>query len=216
MKSLFHFRIFYAAVDGDVQYLGVADPDGGNERRLVEFDGFVYFVASPDGSRVAFQAIGGQSPGGGVQAAAPGVLASATLAQPATTGLSVLDVGTGDITNVSANPEIAFFWSPQGDRLLSLGVATGADLGRLRWQVWEDGGSFTTDPFVPSVTMQRDYFPFFDQYAKSMTLWAPDGSAFAYAGTGPGGSAGIWVQSVEEGVDPVRVADGSFVAWSPN
>lgn len=210
-------QVFYVAVDGDVQYLAVADRDGGSERRLVEAGGFIYFVVSPEGDRIAFESIGDPNPDTGVQAFGPGVLAaSAPAAQGAGAGgLSVLDVASGDITSLSADPEIAFFWSPQGDQLLSLGIAEGDEPGGLRWRIWDGEDTFQMPAFLPSVTMQRDYLPFFDQFAKSMTLWAPDGSAFAYSGTGPGAASGIWVQEARPGVDPVRVGDGDFVAWSP-
>jgi TolB protein len=47
---------------------------------------------------------------------------------------------------------------------------------------------------LPSPTFAQEYLLFFDQYAQSMTLWAPDGSAFAYPGPNEAGEAGIWAQ----------------------
>jgi Tol biopolymer transport system component len=58
----------------------------------------------------------------------------------------------------------------------------------------------------------RDLVPFFDQYAQSMTLWSPDGTAFAFPAA-VNGEAGIWRQDLSGG-DPIRVAGGSWVAWS--
>jgi Tol biopolymer transport system component len=54
--------------------------------------------------------------------------------------------------------------------------------------------------------------PFFDQYAQSMTLWSPDGEAFAYPAM-TGGIPGIWIQDID-GTDPIRLTDGSWVSWS--
>jgi TolB protein len=48
-----------------------------------------------------------------------------------------------------------------------------------------------------------------------MTLWAPDGSAFAYAGTNEAGETGVWIQPAVEGVDPVLLGAGVFASWSP-
>ena len=63
--------------------------------------------------------------------------------------------------------------------------------------------------------MLLEYLRFFDQYAQSMTLWAPDSSAFTYAGVSESGEDGIWVQSLAEGAAAVRVAPGVMATWSP-
>jgi hypothetical protein len=81
--------------------------------------------------------------------------------------------------------------------------------------VWKGGSSFTTPRFYPSETFARDYLEFFQQYAQSMSLWAPDGSAFTYAGSNEAGASGVWIQPATEGAEPVLVADGVFAEWSP-
>jgi hypothetical protein len=59
----------------------------------------------------------------------------------------------------------------------------------------------------------RDYAPFFTQYAQSTTPWAPDASAFAYPVQDPSGRGLIVVQEV--GGEPIPVAEGVYVTWSP-
>ena len=54
-------------------------------------------------------------------------------------------------------------------------------------------------PVQPDRALGRDYLAYFDQFALSISLWAPDGSAFAYAGGDSLENAGIWVQKVEGG-----------------
>ncbi|MGZ8612903.1 MAG: hypothetical protein ACXWX0_11620, partial [Actinomycetota bacterium] len=61
----------------------------------------------------------------------------------------------------------------------------------------------------------RDYLRFFEQYAQSMSLWAPDGSAFTYAGTNESGETGIWIQPAQPDVEPVLMTGGVFASWSP-
>ena len=61
--------------------------------------------------------------------------------------------------------------------------------------------------------MLQDTFPFFPQYAQSLSFWAPDSSAFAFAGQVEG-QGGIWVQDLAED-SPTMVSDGTWVAWSP-
>ena len=122
----------------------------------------------------------------------------------------VLDLADGTQHEVTAEPAAGFWWSPDGSRLLVLGIE---DEG-LRWRVWDGTSLQDFASFVPSGTFLRDFLPFFDQYARSMTLWAPDGNAFAYPAIDDGGTARIWVQRLD-GSEPRPVADGVWAAWSP-
>jgi hypothetical protein len=83
----------------------------------------------------------------------------------------------------------------------------------VRWGVWSGGRVVTNGPYQPSQTFGSEYLPFFDQYAQAFTPWAPDGSAFAFAGV-IDGTAGVYVQPADGG-PPTRVSDGEFVLWSP-
>ena len=149
---------------------------------------------SPDGRRVAFQ-----------------VLQDQTLVTP----LSVIDRKTGAIERVATEYSPAFFWSPGSAKLLSMVPEVTGERVWFRWGVWEDGSSFTTGRFVPSLELSRDYLQFFEQYAQSMSLWSPDGSAFVYAGENESGESGVWIQPATQDAAPVRVADGVFASWSP-
>jgi len=79
----------------------------------------------------------------------------------------------------------------------------------IRPTVWAVDGT-TTDyaEFLPSVVLVRDMFPFFPQYAQSMSYWSPDSTAFVYAA-----DDGIRVQELNRAT-PSRISDGSWVAWS--
>ena len=85
----------------------------------------------------------------------------------------------------------------------------------FRWCVWDGADTQALGRVIPSDTFLRDYLRYFDQYARSMTPWAPDSSAFVYAGEGEDGTRGIWVQSVTGEHLPRRVADGVYAGWSP-
>jgi WD40-like Beta Propeller Repeat len=186
--------LIYVAESGGRQQLVAYDL--GTQRRevLARFEGTIMFVVSPDGRRVAFQVIDGQN-----------------LATP----LSVMDRKTGKIERVATEYSSAFFWSPGSTKLLSLVPKPTPERLWFRWSVWEDGSSFTTGRFVPSVEFSRDYLPFFEQYAQSMNLWSPDGSAFVYAGQDESGASGVWIQPAIPHTAPVRVADGVVASWSP-
>jgi Tol biopolymer transport system component len=184
----------YASQAAGGQRLVAYDLDADRREALVRFDGTITFVVSPDGRRVAFQVVRDQ-----------------TVVVP----LSVLDRRTGSIERVSTGFAVAFFWSPTGNKLLSLLPELAEDRYWFRWGVWEGGSSFTTDRFTPSLEFSREYLRFFEQYAQSMSLWAPDGGAFVYAGSSEAGETGVWIQPASSDTAPVLVADGVFATWSP-
>jgi TolB protein len=180
-------RELYVARQGADQTLVVIDH--GDRTVLRRFRGGALFEPSPDGARVAYRldALDGTD-----------------------TGVYVQDLSGGPATRVTRADTLAFFWSPAGDRLLLLtGDPNG---GPFRWRVWQGHERFVGDTFVPSPTFLRDYLPFFDQYAQTITPWAPDGSAFAYAGLHEGES-GIWVQPLAG--RRRLIGDGAFVTWTP-
>jgi len=182
-------RTVYDRAHGSEQQLVVAD---GNARHVLEtFTGSIAFEASPDGSRLAYRID----------------------RSGASDGVYVQPVDGGNHTLVTHGGAPAFFWSPTGDQLLLLTV-TGTGSSRVaRWSVWSRGRLTTSAAYQPSQTFGQQYLPFFDQYAQALTPWAPDGSAFAFAGV-VGDTAGIYVQQVDGGA-PTRVSDGEFVLWSP-
>jgi TolB protein len=184
----------YASVAGNTQRLVAHDLDEDRAETLLRFDGAVNFVVSPDGRRVAFQ-----------------VVRDRTLVVP----LSVIDRRTGAIEEVSEAVSPAFFWSPVGAKLLYLTPELTEERIWFRWGVWDDGSSFTTGRFVPSLQFSNEYLQFFEQYAQSMRLWAPDGSAFVYAGESETGETGVWIQPAASDAEPVLAADGVFATWSP-
>lgn len=186
-------RVIYAARHGRSQQLVAV---GDRDRSVLEtFRGGILFVASPDGRRVAYRL---DNPDG------------------SRSGVFVRDVDGGPATLVTTDETTAFFWSPDSENLLLMSVALGADVAEThRWHVWNGHERFVSEPFLPSPTFLSQYVPFFDQYAQALTPWAPDGSAFAFAGSVHGRS-GIWVQPVDEGAAPSFVSGGSFVAWSPS
>jgi len=184
-------RMVYAATAKDRQTLVIRD--GNRAKELVAFEGSIEFVASPDGTRIAYRVDDGSGLG----------------------GIDVVDVRTARSRGVTEAPTSAFHWSPDGRRLLLMTMEEGDDPTTHRWQVWDGKVATRIGPtFLPSPTFWRDYVPFFGQFSQTMTLWSPDGSSFAFAGL-IGDRAGIWVQDLDA-EEPSFVLDGgSVVAWSP-
>ena len=180
-------RELYVARQGPQEALVVLDQ--GARTVLRRFRGGALFEPSPDGARVAYRL---------------------HTADGTERGVYVQGLHGGPATRVTDEATMAFFWSPDGDRLLLLtGDPNG---GPFRWRVWQGRERFVGDPFVPSATMLRDYLPFFDQYAQTITPWAPDGTAFAYAGL-HGDASGIWIQPLAG--KRRLIGDGGFVTWTP-
>jgi TolB protein len=131
---------------------------------------------------------------------------------------------------IAEEPVLAFWWSPDSQKLLFLTVETrklpdsaqpvdfrpqSSDSLYLRWHIW-DGEHTTNFPrFVPSDTFLADYVRFADQYARSMTLWSPDSRAFTYAARAAGGEDAIWVQPAS-GAGAQQVTAGTMATWSPH
>lgn len=188
---------------------------GGALRELVRFEGLIAFATSPGGRRVAYLVNAlADAPAG---AARGPNIALETSAGPVTAaeGLAVMDLVTGEVTLVTAEPVAAFFWSPSGDRLLYLAAEETLRGTLTRWWTWDDDGTVRLDAFAPSLEFARDYLPFFDQFARVSTPWSPDGSQFVYAGMNQDGEAGIWVQSADGAIPPILIADGVYAIWSP-
>jgi hypothetical protein len=183
----------------------VAAIDGGPTRLLVQGKGAISFVLRPDGEAVAYQLLGRDDDD----------LYDRRATQPGD-GVRVVDVRTGVTRRATSIRALTFWWSPDGERLLTLAPEPEAP-GTIPflWQVWSGGrASEVAGRHSPTIEVLRDYAPFFTQYALSTTPWAPDGSAFAYASEGPDGAGQIVVQEV--GGDPVAIGPGVFVTWSPS
>lgn len=180
--------------ESDGPILGVFETDGTLRRTVAEYGTAMELGLSPDETRVAYIDI---EPG----------------ANPF--GLGALMVESPESTVEVAGSVGAFFWSADGARLLYLTPDVEGDEFRLRWNVWDDGESARFEPFLPTRTFVQQYLPFFGQYANSLALFSPDGSAFTFTGTITGRGEGVWLQQVE-GSDPARlIGAGEFSTWAP-
>lgn len=208
-------RLVYAlrSSTGLSQRLVAAEPDGGPVEELATVAGALSFVLDPGGKRLAY------------------IVTNTPVPTAAFGPLSVLDLGSGEAQQVSAGPVLGAFWSPDGSRLAYLALGRERPAGpqaallptletqhanvRLQWRVWDGAMDMALSEFTPSDTFLFDYLRFVDQYARSMTPWAPDGDALVFAAQDQAGSEAIWVQPVTPGVAAQRVTDGVYAAWSP-
>ncbi|NHZ70920.1 MAG: hypothetical protein GWP18_04695 [Proteobacteria bacterium] len=157
------------------------------------------------GSRIAIQAGLGLDTGG-IQA-----LAQAIPTIP--TGiLTVIDTKDVSFTTVTSEASPLYQWDPTGTRLLYATFESDPEPA-LVWHVWEAGATIDYEPFAPDPQWFQTIAPFFDQYAQSVSLWAPDGTAFTYPAL-VDGFPRIFVQDIGES-SPLQIGDGFWVAFAP-
>ena len=169
---------------------------GGVPTLVADVGEFTPFVANPQGTHFALQTAGGPP------AISVGLVEVADVPNDS---LVVVNVETGDFDVVSSDPILGFFWSPDGRSLLAFRPA-GNGVRAIVWNL--DGSTKEFSEFRISPFLIRDLFPFFPQYAQSLSFWSPDSRAFAYAS-----DVGVFVQRLDES-EAVKLADGFWVAWS--
>ena len=193
---------------GSAQILVSTDGLDGVITELLSFEGEIFTVLDPTGRRLAVQTTGGDPATADQVQDTPRV--PAVMA-----GLDVLDLATGELTRVAEELMVAFFWSPDGDRLLMLALEEAAEGDLfLRWNIWHDGDLAAAERFTPS-GLSANYIPFFEQYSQSISFWSPDATSFVYAGVNEAGDSGIFVQDAIT-VGPAELISGGILAiWSP-
>lgn len=209
-------RLLFAVpgrVDGSVDVV-IADEET-RSVLLNDVSGPVYFAWSPDASKVA-----------------------------SLNGLGVLvvtDVRYGtELARAPQGQVVAFFWSPNGDRVAFLSLTPAAPRRSevetfstnghteqatyppeqangpaLTWYVLEVASGTVTalTAFNPTRDMVY-YLNFFDQFSRSHALWSPDGRYLVYGATAADGSPEVLLADTRTPGQTVRVGDGSIGIWS--
>lgn len=190
-------RLFYAVDDEAGQRMIITDLDGVETEAVTYFNGAAAFSVSPDGRRVAF-----------VDTINP-------VGMNATGPLHLLDLEEGIFREVTDEPAVAFYWSPDGSALLYFTVTRINQRIWLQPFVWNGEKSIALDRFRPTATFFEQYLRFADQYAQSMTFWSPDSRQVVFSGWGQNNRAGLWVQPADGSAPATRVARGVYATWSP-
>lgn len=136
--------------------------------------------------------------------------------------LRLIDIASGQTRRLVKDHFVAYFWSPNGERIVYARRRPGNRLGT--WVVVDVASGQTNDvlDFVPSRTLTQ-VFQYFDQYALSHRLWSPDSERFVFAGSA-GADAHpllavrypqVYVVEAKEQPSPQVVADGHIAFWSP-
>ncbi len=184
------FGISAGAQTGD-QEVVLIDLETERVTTLVTYGTQIAFDLSPDGRKLAYTVA---------------LASGSAFVGP----LDVLDLESGETERITGEPVLGFEWSPAGNALLYLSATPD---NRLHWSVTSGGEQTTYSPQPPTEMFFLQYLPFWSQYARSMTLWAPDGSAFVYPLLTPEGEQEIWVQPLDAD-EPVFISTGIFAGWS--
>ena len=204
--------------DGEAVWLGRPDDASQPPLRLVEVEGSCAFLWSTDGRFLA-------------------VADRQTAGSPAYRRLRVVAAdGSAERAIQEGDWALGFFWEPNGSRLAWIALN-----GEERTMEWRLANGDATQPVAdrPDADEPGDavgglrfspsgetflMLAFFDQYARSHSPWAPDGSALVVAGNQQylsqrrnGSSAGPRVYVVEVGeTEGLRdIAAGGVAVWSP-
>jgi Tol biopolymer transport system component len=207
----------WSAPGGDSEAVWLGKPDDTDDRpmRLAEVEGACSFLWSSDGRVIAVADRQGDG-------------------SPAYRRLRLVAAdGSAERTVREDDWVLGFFWEANGTRLAW--IALNSEERTMEWRI-SDGGATeseategSTDPvgglrFSPSGETFL-MLAFFDQYARSHSPWAPDGSALVVAGNqqylsqrrNGSGAAGphVYVTQLGEPGELRDIAAGGIAVWSP-
>ena len=154
---------------------------------IAEAAGINQVSLSADAARVAFTAIGAG----------------------AETFMQVVDLASGDTELIEAGTIIAFQWSPDSRKIMLLTV----EGQTIAYRVWNEGVVTSYINAPPTIMFRDRYLFFWGQYDRSISLWAPDSSAFVFAAPDTEGDT-VFLQLLDEQL-PIRLTLGSVATFSP-
>jgi TolB protein len=188
--------------------LFVADQDGRDGRPVVDVGEGTAFLWSPAGNSIA-------------------LLDTDVPSDPDYRALRMVDLESGAIRTLTSEQVVAFFWSPNGEKIAY--VAFDPLAQRLSWKVLdlEQGQPRKLVDFIPTQDMFL-MLAFFDQYAYSNSLWSPDSQYLVFTGRLRSETEGssesndtavedrVYVVDVDDPSGLQAIAEGSLAFWSWN
>jgi len=194
-------RLLYVTGRGLQSHVSVSLPDGSDPQVIASMEGLLAVIPSPDGEQVA--------------------IASAPRGEGSPyRGIWVVGSDGGPVRQVLDGDCQAYFWLPDGTKMVYARVDRKASC--LRWFLLdlETGASVSLGPFWPSRD-QMFYLHFFEQYYDSHPLISPDGGTLIYAGHPPPSddsdrSSRLWkINLYDPGKGASSFAAGTFAVFSP-
>ena len=141
--------------------------------------------------------------------------------------LKLMDAASGDVRTLVDGLVVAFWWSPDGRTIAALRVqpsiasatpsaAPSQEPSTEVRLIFTDvaSGQTLSQPIVrPAERFVSSLLAYFDQYALSHRLWAPDSASILMPEVDEVGTTHVIVRYAD-GSDPIQL-DGDFAFWSP-
>jgi WD40-like Beta Propeller Repeat len=150
------------------------------------------------------------------------VAMSSFVGDPLLDELRLIEVSSGKRRTILKEQFVAYFWSPNGKRILYAKRKRDTDL--WTWAVIEvgDGKTYDLTDFAPSRPLLQ-VFQYFDQYALSHRVWSPDSQHLVFTGSA-GADADpalalrnptVYTVAATAHTTPKALSDGHIAFWSP-
>lgn len=208
------YRGYIVPATDTAEHVVVEASDGSGRHDVPVLGGGVVGFA-PDGDQLAF-------------------IAPAKAGPPVTVPigpLRVVDAVSGDVRTLQPGNVLAFFWSPNGRTIAAFRIGAPDDTVALARStrpaaaasglaldlLFVDAASGTVRSRTPvrlADTFTAQVLPFFDQYALSHRLWAPDSSAIVLPLVAEDETTGLAIIR-PDGSGVRRIATGDVGFWSP-
>lgn len=214
--------------------VAILNGDGSLRRRVANFDGAASLAWSPDGRYLAYVE-GNRRFGGGivgtlnvvdterveqVVSPAPGAGDTSPSASQMVRLVSAANVQAeeGELPSLV----LSYFWAPDSSSILYFEpryVSQGGNLQIfMEASLWdpEAGESDVLGSFRPADEFLRRILPFYDQYARSSSVWAPSSRRIVFNGVNEQGRQAIFVLDLDNREAGTReVAEGVVPLWRP-
>ena len=134
--------------------------------------------------------------------------------------MKLYDLVNDDLRELVDLTVLAFFWAPDGRSIAYITLEnfeSGTERNVVELGLWvvdtEDGQERQLLSFHPTDVFVDELLPFFDSYAQSHTIWAPDSSAVVIPTRDDEGRGQIVVVPVD-GSEPSTIIEGVAASWS--